>query len=43
VIASRSISGGMGYYEDHVHLDSGARRWWVGDLPVPDFLSQHAA
>lgn len=32
---SREVSGGMGYYEDHVHLDSGTRRWWVGDLPVP--------
>ncbi len=34
---SRSISGGMGYYDDHVHLDSGTRRWWVGDLAVPVF------
>jgi uncharacterized protein YcbK (DUF882 family) len=32
---SRSVSGGMGYYDDHVHLDSGLRRWWVGDLAVP--------
>jgi uncharacterized protein YcbK (DUF882 family) len=32
---SRSISGGMGYYDDHVHLDSGTRRWWVGDLAIP--------
>jgi uncharacterized protein YcbK (DUF882 family) len=34
---SRAISGGMGYYDDHVHLDSATRRWWVGDLPVPEF------
>jgi uncharacterized protein YcbK (DUF882 family) len=34
---SRSVSGGMGYYDDHVHLDSGSRRWWVGDVPVPRF------
>jgi len=27
---SREISGGIGYYNDHVHLDSGTRRWWVG-------------
>jgi len=27
---SREISGGIGYYEDHVHLDSGTRRWWAG-------------
>lgn len=27
---SRSISGGMGYYDDHVHLDSATRRWWTG-------------
>jgi uncharacterized protein YcbK (DUF882 family) len=33
----RSVSGGMGYYDSHVHLDSGTRRWWVGDLPVPEF------
>jgi uncharacterized protein YcbK (DUF882 family) len=32
---SRSLSGGMGYYDDHVHLDSGTRRWWVGDLSIP--------
>ncbi|MFY9740058.1 MAG: D-Ala-D-Ala carboxypeptidase family metallohydrolase, partial [Candidatus Cybelea sp.] len=34
---SRAISGGIGYYDDHVHLDSATRRWWVGDLPVPEF------
>ncbi len=34
---SRSISGGIGYYDSHVHLDSGTRRWWVGDLDVPRF------
>jgi uncharacterized protein YcbK (DUF882 family) len=32
---SRSISGGMGYYDTHVHLDSGTRRWWVGELGIP--------
>jgi len=32
---SRAVSGGIGYYSDHVHLDSGTRRWWVGDLAVP--------
>jgi uncharacterized protein YcbK (DUF882 family) len=32
---SRSISGGMGYYSSHVHLDSGTRRWWVGEIPLP--------
>lgn len=30
-------SGGMGYYDDHIHLDSGTRRWWVGELPLPSF------
>ena len=34
---SRAISGGIGYYDDHVHLDSATRRWWVGDLSVPEF------
>ncbi|HEX3671628.1 MAG TPA: D-Ala-D-Ala carboxypeptidase family metallohydrolase [Candidatus Cybelea sp.] len=34
---SRSISGGMGYYDTHVHLDSGTRRWWVGELAIPTF------
>jgi uncharacterized protein YcbK (DUF882 family) len=34
---SRAISGGIGYYDDHVHLDSATRRWWVGDLAVPEF------
>jgi uncharacterized protein YcbK (DUF882 family) len=34
---SRSISGGIGYYDDHVHLDSGMRRWWVGELAIPVF------
>jgi uncharacterized protein YcbK (DUF882 family) len=33
---SREVSGGIGYYEDHVHLDSGTRRWWVGVLPLPE-------
>jgi uncharacterized protein YcbK (DUF882 family) len=33
----RAASGGMGYYSDHVHLDSGTRRWWVGDLAIPTF------
>ena len=32
---SREVSGGMGYYDTHVHLDSGSRRWWVGELPIP--------
>lgn len=32
---SRAVSGGIGYYDSHVHLDSGTRRWWVGDLSVP--------
>lgn len=32
---SREVSGGIGYYEDHVHLDSGARRWWVGEIAIP--------
>jgi uncharacterized protein YcbK (DUF882 family) len=32
---SRAISGGIGYYDDHVHLDSGTRRWWVGDIAIP--------
>jgi uncharacterized protein YcbK (DUF882 family) len=32
---SRPLSGGMGYYDDHVHLDSGTRRWWVGDIAIP--------
>jgi uncharacterized protein YcbK (DUF882 family) len=36
---SRSISGGMGYYSSHVHLDSGARRWWVGDVRLPEHVS----
>jgi uncharacterized protein YcbK (DUF882 family) len=34
---SREVSGGIGYYDTHVHLDSGTRRWWVGDLVVPEF------
>ncbi len=34
---SRAVSGGIGYYGDHVHLDSATRRWWVGDLSVPEF------
>ena len=36
---SRSVSGGMGYYDDHVHLDSGTRRWWVGDIAVPEIVA----
>jgi uncharacterized protein YcbK (DUF882 family) len=32
---SRPRSGGMGYYTSHVHLDSGTRRYWVGELSVP--------
>jgi uncharacterized protein YcbK (DUF882 family) len=32
---SRAISGGIGYYDDHVHLDTGERRWWVGEVGVP--------
>jgi uncharacterized protein YcbK (DUF882 family) len=28
---SRKLAGGVGYYDTHVHLDSGARRWWVGE------------
>lgn len=34
---SRAVSGGIGYYDSHVHLDSGTRRWWVGDIAVPEF------
>ncbi len=34
---SRAVSGGIGYYDSHVHLDSGTRRWWVGELEVPAF------
>ncbi len=34
---SRSVSGGMGYYDSHVHLDTGTRRWWVGDVVLPEF------
>jgi uncharacterized protein YcbK (DUF882 family) len=40
---SRSISGGMGYYGSHVHLDSGTRRWWVGDVALPTFIPAPAA
>ncbi len=36
---SRAVSGGIGYYDDHVHLDSGTRRYWVGDLAVPAHVS----
>ena len=32
---SRAVSGGIGYYDSHVHLDSGTRRWWVGELSIP--------
>jgi uncharacterized protein YcbK (DUF882 family) len=32
---SRPSSGGMGYYGNHIHLDSGTRRYWVGDIPIP--------
>lgn len=34
---SRAVSGGIGYYDSHVHLDSGTRRWWVGELSIPTF------
>jgi uncharacterized protein YcbK (DUF882 family) len=34
---SRSVSGGIGYYPSHVHLDSGSRRWWVGEIQAPSF------
>jgi uncharacterized protein YcbK (DUF882 family) len=37
---SREVSGGIGYYDDHVHLDSGTRRWWVGDIAVPEFAGE---
>ncbi len=40
---SRAVSGGMGYYGSHVHLDSGARRWWVGEIPLPRFAAQALA
>jgi uncharacterized protein YcbK (DUF882 family) len=40
---SRSVSGGMGYYDSHVHLDTGSRRWWVGDLVVPAFPNSSEA
>jgi uncharacterized protein YcbK (DUF882 family) len=33
---SREVAGGIGYYDNHVHLDSGSRRWWVGDLAIPE-------
>lgn len=26
----RAISGGIGYYDDHIHLDTGPRRYWSG-------------
>ena len=26
---ARERAGGVGYYDDHIHLDSGARRWWT--------------
>ena len=29
---SRAISGGIGYYTDHIHLDTGSRRYWMGDV-----------
>lgn len=32
---AREISGGIGYYDSHVHLDSGTRRYWVGRIPMP--------
>lgn len=35
---SRAVSGGIGYYADHVHLDSGTRRYWMGELAVPVFV-----
>ena len=38
---SRAISGGIGYYEDHIHLDTGSRRYWVGSLD--DSLKVHVS
>jgi uncharacterized protein YcbK (DUF882 family) len=35
VAYSREVSGGIGYYDDHIHLDSGARRYWAGEVPLP--------
>ncbi|MGA7354747.1 MAG: D-Ala-D-Ala carboxypeptidase family metallohydrolase [Candidatus Cybelea sp.] len=26
---AQARSGGIGFYEDHIHLDSGTRRWWA--------------
>ncbi len=40
---SRAVSGGIGYYSSHVHLDSGTRRWWVGDLAIPAFRPRAVA
>ncbi len=36
---SRAVSGGIGYYDSHVHLDSGTRRWWVGDIALPEQIA----
>jgi uncharacterized protein YcbK (DUF882 family) len=29
VCSSRPIAGGIGYYADHIHVDSGPRRYWT--------------
>ncbi len=34
---SRGLSGGIGYYDSHVHLDSGTRRFWVGETEGSPF------
>jgi uncharacterized protein YcbK (DUF882 family) len=36
---SRAVSGGIGYYDSHVHVDTGSRRWWVGDIAIPTMRS----
>lgn len=28
---AQARSGGIGFYSDHIHLDSGTRRWWGAD------------
>ena len=37
---SRAVSGGIGYYDSHVHLDSGTRRWWAGTSRSPGFRAR---
>lgn len=37
---AQARSGGIGFYEDHIHLDSGTRRWWVADIPEPVFSTR---